>query len=185
MCGAGVAFEAPRPRRAGCSPTPMKLIGKEQIMKRITRWSALASVLIATLFLAPTSNAQPYGYYYGGAYGPRNEGYSVYGQGPYVYGSPTGYSYPTYGGNGYLGYGAGPYGYGSPRVYARNYSLPAYPQYRAYTPYGAYSRYGPDNPFRAIARFRQRALHPFRTSMKKMPIKAPLVVFSGALGLVP
>jgi hypothetical protein len=90
------------------------------------------------MFLTPTSNAQPYGYAGGGyppGYGP--EGYSVYGQGPYVYRPPAGYSYPVYGGY-YQGYGAGPYGYGSPRLYPRL----SYSAYRAYSPYNMslYSR---------------------------------------------
>ena len=100
-------------------------------MKRIPRLPALAGVIVAAaclMSLTPTSNAQPYGYY-GGGYGPGYEGYSVYGQGPYAYGSPTGYSYPADGQYRYRGYGSGPYGYASPRVYARDYN------YRAYSPY--------------------------------------------------
>ena len=99
-------------------------------MKRIPSWSAVAGALIVALSvmsLTPTSNAQPYGYYNGGGYGPRYEGYSAYGPGPYVYASPPGYYYSAYGPIGYQGYGAGPYGYGSPRVYTRNY--------RPYRPY--------------------------------------------------
>lgn len=106
-------------------------------MKRIPKLPALAGAIVAAVCLTsltPTSNAQPYGYY-GGGYGPGYEGYPVYGQGPYAYGSPTGYTYPTYGGYGYQGYGAGPYGYGSPGVYARTYSYRAYRPYRAYSPY--------------------------------------------------
>jgi hypothetical protein len=113
-------------------------------MKRISRWSALAGAVIAALFLMsfmPISNAQPYGIYAGGGYGPGYGGYSAYGQGPYAYGSRAGFYYPAYRPSAYQGYGAGRYGYGAPPI--RGYS-----PYRAYSPYNM-SLYGSpyDNPY--------------------------------------
>ncbi len=60
-------------------------------MKRIRKWSWLTGVAVAALSsmcLTPATYAQPRGYYYGGGYGPSYGGYSIYGQGPYVYGTP-------------------------------------------------------------------------------------------------
>jgi hypothetical protein len=138
---------------------PVKLIGKEQIMKRIPRWSALAGAVIAALSLlslTATSNAQPDGYDYGGGYGPGYGGYPIYGQGPYVYGSPAAYPYPAYGGYRYEAYGAGPYGYDyrsyAPRGYARTYS-----NYRTYSPYRAYSPY--DDPHYAPFGYQSHSLY--------------------------
>jgi len=116
-------------------------------MKRISRRSALAGPVIAALFLmsfTPISDAQPYGIYSGGGYGPAYRAYSAYGQGPYAYGSQAGFYYPAYAPSVYQGYGAGPYGYGSTRLYpGRSYSA-----YRAYSPYNM-SLYGSayDNPY--------------------------------------
>lgn len=147
----GGAFEVSRPQRAGEIQMPAKLVWKEQIMKRVHRSSTFTGIIVAAVCLvscAPTLNAGPYGYFYGGGYGLGYGGYSAYGQGPYAYGSPAGYStYPVYGGYGYQGFGAGPYGYGSIRSY---FGVPSYRAYSApynsavYSPYSApiYSPYG-------------------------------------------
>lgn len=113
-------------------------------MKRISRWSALAGAVIAALFLmsfTPISDAQPYGIYPGGGYGPAYGGYSVYGQGPYAYGSQAGFYYPAYAPSVYQGYGAGRYGYVAP-------PRGPYSAYRAYSPYNMSLYRDPyDNPY--------------------------------------
>ena len=67
---------------------------------------------------------------YGRVYAPRADSYTVYGNGPYGYGSGSQYQFPA---NGY--YGNSNYsGYSSPGFYRQGYSS-------AYSPYG-FSYYG-------------------------------------------
>ncbi len=122
-------------------------------MKRILRLSALATVVVAAVGLAPVSqnhaNADPLyrasngGYYYGGGYyAPGNGGYfgnayNPYGYGGYTYTAPSAYVYPSY----------NPYGVGTGAPYNviinhGNNGSRFQPYSAAYNSYG-YGIYGP------------------------------------------
>lgn len=91
-----------------------------------------------TVFFGPSGvqyRAYGQGYYggygqgyrsYGRHYGPRVDSYTVYGNGPYGYGSGSQYQFPS---SGYYGNGTSYYnGYRSPGYYPQNY-VPTYNPY--------------------------------------------------------
>lgn len=118
---------------------------------------ALVGFMILTTTLVQTAQAQlvfgPVGVqyngygqgYYGGygqgygyngrVYRPRVDSYTVYGNGPYGYGSGSQFQFPVNGNTGFYGNGnSGSYGFGNSGYYQQGYT-------RTYNPYG-YSYYG-------------------------------------------